>query len=244
MAAEALGRLRSRKAVAPLLNLLTDEYKSVQESAIQALAAIGDQSVIERLVKEYTLQNAPLRRNIALLLGKFATAGAADALVFALKDEEAEVRKAVVHALGNLPEVRSLRPLMLAVTDDDPEVRMLAAEALGRLSAPSVSEALISLLEDQDLWVRAVAARGLGRIGGAQTTQLLASYLDKANDIFLLALVEIMGKLRVGQAQAALLRLVEHDDAEVRKVVRRPGELLLGCPAGRGVLVVRPALGV
>jgi HEAT repeat protein len=219
MAAEALGRLRSRKAVAPLLNLLADEYKSVQESAIQALAAIGDQSVIERLVKEYTLQDVPLRRNIALLLGKFATAGAADALVFALKDEEAEVRKAVVHALGNLPEERSLRPLMLAVTDDDPEVRMLAAEALGRLSAPGVSEALISLLEDQDLWVRAAAARGLGRIGGAQTTQLLASYLDKANDIFLLALVEIMGKLRVGQAQAALLRLVEHDDAEVRKVV-------------------------
>jgi len=219
MAAEALGRLRSRKAVAPMLDLLTDEYKSVQDSAIQALAAIGDESVLDRLVKEYTLQNVPLRRNIALLLGKFATAGAADALVFALKDEEAEVRKAVVHALGNLPEERSLRPLKLAVTDDDPEVRMLAAEALGRLSAPGVSEALISLLEDQDLWVRAAAARGLGRIGGVQAGQLLASYLDKATDIFLLALIEIMGKLRIKEAQAPLLKLVDHDDAEVRKVV-------------------------
>jgi HEAT repeat protein len=219
MAAGALGRLRSRKAVAKLVGLLTDEYKSVQESAIQALAAIGDESVLDRLVKEYTMQNVPLRRNIAQLLGKFSTASAADALVFALKDEEADVRKAVVHALGNLPEGRSLRPLMLAVTDDDPEVRMLAAEALGRLSAPGVSEALISLLEDQDLWVRAAAARGLGRIGGEKAGQLLASYLDKASDIFLLALVEIMGKLRVGQAQAALLRLVDHDDAEVRKVV-------------------------
>lgn len=219
MAAEALGRLKSRKAVGALLELLKDEYKSVQESAIQALAAIGDESALDRLVKDYTLQDAPLRRNIAMLLGKFATPGAADALVFALKDEEAEVRKAVVHALGNLPEERSLRPLMLAVTDDEPEVRMLAAEALGRLSAPGVSDALISLLEDQDLWVKAAAARGLGRIGGAQAGRLLASYLDKATDIFLLALVEIMGKLRVGEAQTALLRLVDHDDAEVRKVV-------------------------
>ncbi len=235
MAAEALGRLRSRKAVTPLLELLTDEYKSVQESAMQALAAVGDESVLDRLVKEYTLQDIPLRRNIALLLGKFATAGAADVLVFALKDEEAEVRKAVVHALGNLPEERSLRPLMLAVTDDDPEVRMLAAEALGRLSAPGVSEALISLLEDQDLWVRAAAARGLGRIGGAQAGQLLASYLDKASDIFLLALVELMGKLRVGQAQAALLRLVDHEDAEVRKVV-------LTALAGYSWDAVRPAV--
>ncbi len=219
MAAEALGRLRSRKAAAQLLDLLQDEYKSVQESAIQALAAIGDESVLDRLVSGFTLQEVPLRRNIALLLGKFATTGAADALVFALKDEEAEVRKAVVHALGNLPKERSLRPLMLAVTDDDPEVRMLAAEALGRLSAPGVSEALISLLEDQDLWVKAAASRALGRTGGAQVGRLLASYLDKANDIFLLALVELMGKLRVGQAQAALLRLADHEDAEVRKVV-------------------------
>ncbi len=65
--------------------------------------------------------------------------------------------------------------------------------------------------------------------------QLLASYLDKANDIFLLALVEIMGKLRVGQAQAALLRLVDHDDAEVRKVV-------LTALAGYSWDAVRPAV--
>ena len=101
-AAEALGRLRSRKAVPPLLTLLADEYESVQESAIRALAEIGDESVLDGLVKDFTSRDARMRRNIALLLGKFSTERAVDALAFALKDEEPEVRKAVVHALGNM----------------------------------------------------------------------------------------------------------------------------------------------
>jgi HEAT repeat protein len=218
-AAEALGQLRSRNAVKPLLALLEDEYESVHESAIHALANIGDESVLDSLVKDFTARSAPVRRNIALLLGKFATEKASEALVFALKDEEPEVRKAVAQALGGLPEAKAVRPLLLAITDDDPEVRMLAVDALGKTNAPHVQDTLIPLLEDEDLWVRAAAARGLGRTGGAAVGKVLVEHLDKASDIFLLALVEVLGKLHVEQALEPLLRLAEHADPEVRKTV-------------------------
>ncbi len=218
-AAEALGLLRSRNAVKPLLALLEDEYESVHDSAIHALANIGDESVLDSLVKDFTARDAAMRRNIALLLGKFATEKAADALVFALKDEEPDVRKAVVQALGSLPAAKAVRPLLLAITDDDPEVRMLAVDALGKTNGPHVQETLIPLLEDEDLWVRAAAARGLGRAGGAKIAKILVEHLNKASDIFLLALVEVLGKLHVEHALDPLLKLAEHTDPEVRKTV-------------------------
>ena len=218
-AAAALGRLKSRKAVAPLLDLLADEYENVQETAIHALSAIGDESMLDGLIKEFSSRDAFLRRNIAQLLGKFTTEKAVDALAFALKDEEPDVRKAVVKALGNASGPKSLRPLLLATTDDDPEVRMLAAEALGASDAPEAQEALIALLVDTDLWVRAAAARGLGRIGGNKAGQVLVEHLGTASDIFLLALVEVLGKLHFEQACSPLLKLIDHEDPEVRKTV-------------------------
>jgi len=218
-AADALGRLKSRKAVSPLLDLLADEYENVQETAIHALAAIGDESMLDGLIKEFSSRDAFVRRNIAQLLGKFTTEKAVDALAFALKDEEPSVRKAVVNALGNASGPKSLRSLLLATTDDDPEVRMLAAESLGASDAPTAQEALIALLADTDLWVRAASARGLGRIGGSKAGEVLVEHLGTASDIFLLALVEVLGKLHYGPACNPLLKLIDHEDPEVRKKV-------------------------
>ncbi len=218
-AADALGRMRSRRAAAPLTALLTDEYQSVQESAIHALAEIGDESVIEGLVQEFSSHQAFLRRNIALLLGKFKSERSAEALSFALKDEEPDVRKAVVAALGNTPGDKALRPLLLAAADDDPEVRMLAAEAIGKIETPEAREALILLLEDADLWVRAAAARGLGRFGGEALAGILIAHIRNATDIFLLAIVEVLGRMKHPNAAATLVALAGHDDPEVRKTV-------------------------
>ncbi len=219
IAAEALGRLRSRKACGPLLTLLTDEYESVQESAIQALAAIGDESVLQGLIKGFSGYDTFLRRNIVMLLGRFASEHACDALSFALKDEEPAVRKAVVQALGRASGGKAIRSLLLAITDDDPEVRMLAAEAIGANKAPGAREALLPLLKDSDIWVRAAAARGLGNLDGARAAEALVEHLRTATDIFLLAIVEVLGKGKAPLALKPLLKLADHSDPEVRKTV-------------------------
>jgi HEAT repeat protein len=217
--AEALGRLRSRKAVPGLVRLLQDEYENVQEAAIGALAAIGDESVLDTLLKDFSSQEAYLRRNIANLLGHFSGQRARDALTFALKDEEPAVRKAVVHALGRAAGGKALRSLLLAVTDDDPEVRMLAADALGAIEAPEAHDALAHLLEDSDLWVRAAAARGLGAISKERAGKILTPYLGTAADIFLLAIVDVLGALKYPDALTSLMALTDHADPEVRKTV-------------------------
>jgi HEAT repeat protein len=218
-AAGALGRLRSTKARSGLLALLQDEYENVQEAAIQALGEIGDESVLDHLLEDFSSHEAYLRRNIARLLGKFSSQHAYEALAFALKDEEQAVRKAVVQALGSAAGGMALRSLLLAVTDDDPEVRMLAAEALGAIDSPEARDALIHLLEDEDLWVKAAAARGLANIGGGHAGEILISYLGTASDIFLLAIAEVLGKLKFPKALEPLMALIDHSDPEVRKTV-------------------------
>lgn len=218
-AADSLGRLKSGKAVRQLLPLLKDEYESVQESAIRALAAIGDETVLDGLLKDFTAQDAGMRRNIVRLLGRFGSTRVFDALAFALKDEEPVVRKAVVIALDSRRDSAAARSLLLAVTDDDPEVRMLATEALGKTGSAEHAEAIIPLLDDEDLWVRASAARALGRIGADRFGAVLADHLKQATDIFLLALVDVVGAAAVREALEPLLALTAHDDHEVRKTV-------------------------
>jgi len=218
-AALALGRLLSRKASVPLLALLADEYESVQRSAIQALAAIGDESVLDRLIRDFSTRDTFMRRNIALLLGKFSSERAIEALAFSLKDEEPAVRKAVVQALATATGEKAMRSLLLAITDDDPEVRMLAAEALGRTGTSGARDALLPLLNDEDIWVRAAAARGLGEIGGDRAVDALVAHLETAADIFLLAIVDVLGRLSPPKARKPLLKLTGHPDPEVRKSV-------------------------
>ncbi len=218
-AAEALGRLRSVRSVAALTQLLEDEYESVQECAVRALAAVGDESVLDDLLTNFSARDAGMRRNIVRLLGRFGSDRAVDALAFAIKDEEADVRKAVVIALDGAPAGRADQPLLIAITDDDPEVRMLAAEALARTGSDTAAEALVPLLDDEDLWVRAAAARGLGRLGVARFGAVLAGHLERASDIFLLALVDVLGRMPIAEAEGPLLALADHEDHEVRKTV-------------------------
>ena len=94
---------------------------------------------------------------------------------------------------------------------------MLAAEALGMRNAPETLPALISLLEDGDLWVRATAARGLGAIGGETAGKVLTMYLEAATDIFLLSIVEALGRCVYPPAQEKLSGLIGNPDPEVRK---------------------------
>jgi HEAT repeat protein len=218
-AAEALGRLGSRTAVPRIAALLEDEYENVQESAIRALAAVGDESVLDGMLGDFTSRGPQMRRNIVRLMGRFGSERVTDALVFALKDEEPVVRKAVVEALTSQRGERAVRAMLLAITDDDPEVRMLAAEALARTGAAGAGDALIPLLSDEDLWVRASAARGLGRLGPARYGAVLAGHLPAADDIFLLALVDVLGAAAVPEALEPLLALEDHADPEVRKTV-------------------------
>ncbi len=106
--AQALGELRNKRAVRPLLAAMVDDDDGeVRVAAAQALGALGDKRASEPLMS---------------VLGNPA--------------EDPRVRGMAAEALADLGDRRAVPSLIVALSDPSPEVRFWAAFALGELGDP------------------------------------------------------------------------------------------------------------
>jgi HEAT repeat protein len=141
----ALGKIGDRRAVEPLLPLLTHDDSSVANAAADALAKLGDRRAVEPLLAALpvwtqrhwgglagrleTFADDPrviaalidqLRGNAdvigaAHVLGKVRSAAAVDALIPHLKSTSQPVRCSVAEALGSIKDSRAVEPLVAAL---------------------------------------------------------------------------------------------------------------------------------
>lgn len=101
-AAEALGKLKAKKAVKSLIKCLEDEEQVVRVSAAEALGAIGDFSATSNLSEMLTSEEWSLRMQAARALGKLGDPGAVEVLTQALKDDREDVSIAARESLDLL----------------------------------------------------------------------------------------------------------------------------------------------
>lgn len=90
-AAQALVRLKSRRAVRALIGKLEDPYSFVRASAAVALGGIGSPAACGALEKALEDENAELRMQAALALGKIGRGGSAEAVRAAMGNEDDQV---------------------------------------------------------------------------------------------------------------------------------------------------------
>ena len=193
-AAHALGLVRDRSAVGPLVAALDDPYEEVRAAALEALGRIADPTAVPALVARLSegsrqqrvrlveaLQQfgssavTPLLDHgrahpgslaaVAELLGSIeAPAAIATLLEWSSHDRE-DVRAAAVRAIGAIgADDRAYYHLLRALTDGAPDVRAAAAWALGRSGREDAASYLASRLEDEWI-VAAQAARALRALG-------------------------------------------------------------------------------
>lgn len=148
-AAYALGKTRSRSAVASLIErLLTDKQDGVRGAAAVALGDIADASAVSTLAavlssqvvltgskknsKSKKEQNPFVLRAAAHSLGQIGNRDAVPALIAALQNEKTEddVRRESAGALGLIGDPSSIPALRLAVTAPDPYLSKAAHEAI------------------------------------------------------------------------------------------------------------------
>jgi len=110
-AACALGRLRYREAATDLLALAAADAEDldVREMAIEALAQIGDRSVVPGL--RALADEADLGDAVAAALRKIGSADA-ETLIADLRSPKASVRRRAVNALAAAGDVRAVPPLL------------------------------------------------------------------------------------------------------------------------------------
>ena len=91
-------------------------------------------AVVDALIGALRDEDAEVRAQAALTLGRMNDPRAIPGLVAALKDKESEVRQHAAHALGSFADERATDALIVALKDADVDVRRQAAHALGQLT--------------------------------------------------------------------------------------------------------------
>jgi len=102
-AAIALGRIRDKKAIEPLVNRLMDKDPTVLISIIDALALMGQKSYSDKIIPFLDNPDASVRGHAAKALGVIKARNAKKAIEGLLRKEEYEfVRKEANDALKKL----------------------------------------------------------------------------------------------------------------------------------------------
>ena len=182
----ALGKIRNREALLPLLDARSnDESADVRVAADEAL----DRWDFDALLLILETSTDPLQRAAAAqLMGEreYSHTRALEALVRALAtDESARVRAAAASALGKIGHSVALRPLLDARSDDGSAVvRNAAAEAL---AGWDLSALLSTLANAADPAQRAAAAQLMGERGYTEAipalTRALADPAEEVRDV-------------------------------------------------------------
>jgi len=147
--AYALGKTRSRSAVAPLAGvLLNDKETGVRGAAAVALGAIGDESAVptlsqvlagqpEKKKKAKAGSNVFVMRAAARSLGQIKSRAGVDVLIATLRNEtnDNDVRREAATALGLIGDTSAGPSLQAAFTSSDPYLAEAARAALRQLKS-------------------------------------------------------------------------------------------------------------
>jgi len=124
-------------------------------------------------------EDVPVRRYLALVLGKLGEPEAVEALLAATKDPDSDTRLYAVWALGRLGDGRAVPAVTEASSSEDAGMRKMAAYVLGQLHDRSAAPRLEVLLGDPVADVRWNAAIALASLGNASGLPVLRSMLDR-----------------------------------------------------------------
>ena len=187
-AAQALGWLGDRRAVAHLVAALADDSREVRRDAAEALARLREPSSVPALVRAVG------------------------------SDAEAWVRHTAIWAIGEIGDPRAVQDVLELSRTEEPTDRSLSAETLGKLGGPEATDRLLELVADEDGTVRTYAARALAGTAGDQVeTALVGCLVDAEASIRLAAATSLAAVAPARAATLLVARFPDETDVEVRK---------------------------
>jgi HEAT repeat protein len=209
-AADALGRIKDRRAVEPLIAAFAD--RAAQSNAVQALTKIGEPAVVS-LVAALKDADRFVRWNAADVLGRIKDTRAVEPLIASFKDADAGVRYTAALALSEIGDPRGVEPLISALKAQ--KEWSYVPKALAKMGQVAV-EPLIATLKFNHPTVRKTAADVLGDIKDARAVgPLIAALKDKEWEVRLHA-VDALDHIRDSRAIVPLIAAVKDESPEVR----------------------------
>lgn len=129
-AATALGKLRDKAAVEPLIEVLVDRDKAVRKAVLLALAEIGDPRAVEPIVDLFEEDDEDIRNYVYMALGPELSVAALPALLKALNDRTRSdhARAAVAWALHEYRQPIVISSLLSVLSKSNIRVRKACVE--------------------------------------------------------------------------------------------------------------------
>jgi len=212
-AAEALSGMEAREAIPPLVRALGDPHQGVRWKAAEALGRMGGDA-LPAVSAALESPDADVRWRAAVVLGDIGGAGATEALIRALCDEDRYARSRAEQALGRIgPD--AVGPLLDLFGSGDPRVRPAAAAALGWTRDPAAVGPLVAALGDEDPALQEAAAAALESLGSQAVDPLRGALAHPQTGIRKRA-ASILGRLGDPRAVPALRGALSDPDPAVR----------------------------
>ena len=176
-AVNALAALRSSAALPLVQDLVTSEWAAMRSAALQAAAAIDQESFIFVLASLEPDRDWHVRSTLATQLAQLPAEIALDRVQAMLQDEDKRVWPAVLGALVRLRAPGVEKVLLERLQEADFVVRASAARYVGELKpeggAAALREAYKAGLADSAYAARAAALTALATYGAADATETL-----------------------------------------------------------------------
>jgi len=196
--------LGGERAVAPLIECLSDADEWVRFGAVVVLAKIGGPAVVP-LVRALYDPNPPVRAGAAEALGRIGDQRAVEPLANLLHDADAETWHQAAVALGRMGDARAVRPLINILQGPVSDLYTRAVKTLGQLGDVRAVDPLIDLLYAQtDRWARLFVIEALGKIGDIRAVEGLTDMLDDPSQDVRARAIAALGEIPYSLALDAL----------------------------------------
>ena len=172
-----VGKLSIEEAV----EALKDEDVATRKVAVESLAGVTDDSIIEPLIEATKDENAQVRFKAAEILGNMGDL-AVDKLIEEFAKAEGKDKRFLAFALKETEDPKVIPYFVESTDDEDFGVRKVAVRALGELQAEDELDTIAKCLDDEDWGVKLAAIQALGDLGTDDAIALIKKARKSEDD--------------------------------------------------------------
>ncbi len=207
-ACESIAESRSGEYVSELVKVLEDTDLGVTEAALNALIAIGGESVAVAVIPTLASEDVAIRNiGIEILeqLGSVAVAPVGEVL----GDPDDDVVKFGVDILSKIKDPRVESLLAPLVEHKNPNVRAAVVLCMGKVDVATAVPTLLKALDDSEEWVRFNAIEGLGHLEDKRALDALFAIIEKESGLVQEAALDAVARIASMEDSIRVLPKVE-----------------------------------